>query len=900
MTLDIDKMFEASGDKIEQSDLERLQELGILGENIHLFDTFEQPGKSYWIKKYKCNSQTFFMFNYFFFSTSLIQKNHINLEKYLQSDEPNIILQNCNVENQKDIKGSNKINQVVIVSNSEFPNISSCEFENEVSLHNITKDNTFCGCEFAKKVYVDGYAYYHSCTFNSDFVSKNITQDISFAGSIFNKSFTLSTGKELGEAKFEAVHFKQKFNIDIQKFKVLDFSCAKFDCELNLHARQFDGININFINATFNQKLSFHRSIINCEMLFKEARFESDLIFTEAKFNDVVNLDKAKFKGKAQFRGTKFNRAILTEATFENKADFSNAVFNEKAYFTNAIFEADTDFSSTAFNDEARFFNVDFKGATIFKNVEFKGKADFKTDKNLTFGKDANFSNANFQDNAYFNNRVFEDFVDFTYAFFKMKADFMDTLFIKEARLNNIFFYNDACFRNTVFEDIVNFGETIFEKNAIFYNTDFQKYVNFLSCSFKDTLNIINAKIDFVYFTYEDFKGLIENKSKDHRNVKNIDECINTANDFRDSFRLMKHTLNNKGNALDASLFHRLELYCKELELEFTLGKDGGNSKEVKSADEIKVKPKSKNRIEILLDLITLKLYRNISDHHTNLLRIINFMVLTVAVYGFSIFMYEKIILKYLISLPYNFVYSILLVTLGVILWVTYHRIAKYNIAWINMLLVGLVMLMIILVVAISAKYTAYIALFITLYLFLYYKAITKSKYDLACLFYYGCFIAIFFIKPILIAPFIGMFTSEQIAESKFKEYTIRYNGNSLDDMLLDANLTNAKKDDKLDFIVKNRKTILDELDNDKALLNDFVEQSFRHAENFVDHNMSNKNMQKKEAPQKPYAKALVALKYDEIMQSTQKSANLLYSFIMLLVIYSLTKTARRNSVVPS
>ena len=93
---------------------------------------------------------------------------------------------------------------------------------------------------------------------------------------------------------------------------------------------------------------------------------------------------------------------------------------------------------------------------------------------------------------------------------------------------------------------------------------------------------------------------------------------------------------------------------------------------------------------------------------------------------------------------------------------------------------------------------------------------------------------------------------------------------------------------------------ILDELDDDKALLNDFVEKSIRYTDNFMDNNMSSKNMQKKEAPQKPYAKALNALKYDEIMQSTQKSANLLYGFIMLLVIYSLTKTARKNSVVPS
>lgn len=154
--------------------------------------------------------------------------------------------------------------------------------------------------------------------------------------------------------------------------------------------------------------------------------------------------------------------------------------------------------------------------------------------------------------------------------------------------------------------------------------------------------------------------------------------------------------------------------------------------------------------------------------------------------------------------------------------------------------------------------------------------------------------------KPFLIAPFISIFTSEQAVESKFKEYTIRCNENGLDDMLLDANLTNTKKDNKLDFIIENRKTILDELDNDKALLNDFVEKSFRHTESFMIQNMSNKNMQKKEAPQKPYAEALAALKYDEIMQTTQKSANLLYGFIMLLVIYSLTKTARKNSVVPS
>ena len=806
MTLDIDKIFEAPGDKIEQSDLKRLQELGILGENIHLFDTFEQPGKSYWIKKYKCNSQIFFMFNYFFFSTSLIQKNHINLEKYLQSDEPNIILQNCNVENQKDIKGSNKIKQVVIVSNSEFPNISSCEFENEVSLHNITKDNTFCGCEFAKKVYVDGYAYFHSCTFNSDFVSKNVTQDISFAGSIFNKSFTLSTGKELGEAKFEAVHFKQEFNIDIQKFKVLDFSCAKFDCELNLHARQFDGININFINATFNQKLSFHRSIINCEMLFKDACFESDLIFTEAKFNDVVNLDKAIFKGKAQFHGTKFNRVILTETNFENKADFSNAVFNEKAYFTNSIFT---------------------------KGVKF----------------------------------------------------------------NNILFKNNAYFKNTIFKDFADFGETNFEKDTNFYNANFKKPVNFSSIIFNGALNFVNAKTDF---TYEELKKFIEDTS-----TNNIEKCISATNDFRDGFRLMKHALNNKSNALDASLFHRLELYCKELELEFTLenakAKDGGNSKEVKSADEIEVKSKSKNRIELFLDLITLKLYRNTSDHHTNLFKIINFTILSIAVYGLSFWVLDDFLLKAMIDSPKILMLLLLSIFLIGLLVCLLYLTMKYKIRWATVPIGIFIYVISIIPGLVNAfDYSIYVIIFILLYVSLYALSFYLFRFSFVRFMAYLIFMAIFLDKPVLITPFIGIFTSEKIAESKFEEYIIKYNNNSLDDMLLDANFTNIKAENKINFIVKNRKIILERLDNSRTHtpLIDFVKKYIKCSKESMDHNASCKILH--ETTKKTYEKALNALKYDEAMQSIQKSANLLYAFIMLLVVYSLTKTARRNSIVPS
>lgn len=491
MGLDIDKILQVPREEIEQNDLERLKELGIISENIYLFDTLERPKKQYWVKKCEYDGQSFFIFNYFFFSSDPGLKNHIDLEKYLQSNEPNIILQNCLIGNQKDIKNLNKIKQAIIAINSEFPNISSCEFENEVFLRNISNNSTFGVCEFTKEVYVDGYAYFQACTFNGDFISanaingdfipeKNAKQDISFASSIFNKSFELVTKNELEGLKFEAAHFKQKFTMDIGKFSVIDFSSAEFDCELNLHTKQFDGINIDFTKAMFKQKVSFYGSIINCRMLFKEACFEDDLIFTKAKFNDLVNLSKVVFKKEVHFHGTKFNKAIISETNFENKVDFSNAIFKEKAHFRNAIFT-------------------------------------------------------------------------------------------KDVKLNNILFKNNAYFKNTLFKDFVNFSETNFEKNANFYSANFEKPVNFSSIIFNGALNFVNAKTDF---TYDELKKFIEDTSTNN---------ISATNDFRDGFRLMKHALNNKGNALDASLFHRLELYCKELELEFTLentkAKDSKNDK---------------------------------------------------------------------------------------------------------------------------------------------------------------------------------------------------------------------------------------------------------------------------------------------------------------------------------
>lgn len=657
----------------------------------------------------------------------------------------------------------------------------------------------------------------------------------------------MATISQLRDINFEGTYFKQKFTMNIREFNDLNFSRTVFDCKFNWQPKHVNGQVVNFTNATFKQKVTFCQKIIDYRIYFEEACFENDLILTRAQFNNEVNLDKAIIKGEAQFCGTKFNRAILTKTTFENKADFSNVVFNNKVDFTNVVFEADTDFSSATFTDEARFLNADFKSTAIFENAEFKGKADFKTDKNLTFGKDANFKNTIFQDNAYFNNRVFEGFVDF--------------------------------------------HEADFKKVACFYSVAFKKPVNFSSIIFNGALNFVNAKTDF---TYEELKELVKTQNATDANADNI----KNINDFRDGFRLMKHALNNKGNALDASLFHRLELYCKELELEFALE----NAKDKNSEnDKEEAKPKSKNRIELFLDLITLKLYRNTSDHHTNLLKIINFAILTIAMYGLSFLVLDDFLLKSMIDSPKILMLLLLFIFLIGLLACLLYFVVKYKIRWATVP-IGIFIYVIFATPGLvnAFDYSIYVVIFVLLYAALYALSFYLFRFSFVRFMAYLIFMAIFLDKPVLITPFIGIFTSEKMVESKFEEYTIRYNDNGLDDMLLDANFTNIKAEHKINFMVKNRKIILERLDNSRTNtpLIDFAKKYIKYSKEPMDNNTSYKNLN--ETTKKSYEKALNALKYDEAMQSIQKSANLLYVFIMLLVIYSLTKTARRNSVVPS
>ncbi|EAI8526676.1 pentapeptide repeat-containing protein, partial [Campylobacter coli] len=163
-------------------------------------------------------------------------------------------------------------------------------------------------------------------------------------------------------------------------------------------------------------------------------------------------------------------------------------------------------------------------------------------------------------------------------------------------------FKENVFFNNSKFNDYVNFQTCDFEKTVSFYGVRFDKTPNFSQVIFKDSINLINVKTNF---DFENLKTTIESMDK----PKN-----ETANDFRDSFRNFKSALIKDNNLLDASNFHKYELYCKEIELE--------NKKDKTLKDKI--------------DKWQLFFYHKLCDHHTDILQSLNSLILVIGIFVLS------------------------------------------------------------------------------------------------------------------------------------------------------------------------------------------------------------------------------------------------------------------------
>ncbi|EFN2928031.1 hypothetical protein J0Y08_000121 [Campylobacter lari] len=201
----------------------------------------------------------------------------------------------------------------------------------------------------------------------------------------------------------------------------------------------------------------------------------------------------------------------------------------------------------------------------------------------------------------------------------------------KESKINlsNANFQNDIYFDNSIFYSYADFHACEFNKIASFYGVTFDKTPNFSQAIFKGNLNAVNANLNFAF---DDLQKKIKqeyekfNEDKKEQYQKSLDKF---ANDFRDSFRVFKNVLIKDNNLLEASNFHKYELYCKEIEL-----KENWNNRETKTTAR-----KSSLHLKYFIDSLLLGFYRKLSDHHTDFLKVFNNIVLLVALYSVFLFM---------------------------------------------------------------------------------------------------------------------------------------------------------------------------------------------------------------------------------------------------------------------
>ena len=605
--------------------------------------------------------------------------------------------------------------------------------------------------------------------------------------------------------------------------------------------------------------------IENCvsENNFEVIKFNKDIQFDDLldyplKFHKCEFLESVIGYEK-QFK----HKLIFTNVTFKKVLNLAFSIFSNEINFFNATLEESIDCRQCEFKGIFKAFGVKFLKGAIFENSTFEKEVHFgkeiddrNTEKSNMFGscsfETAFFENCNFFDSVYFKNNEFKQ------LFFK-----------------NSIFKDNVYFNNSHFYDFADFHECEFEKTACFYGATFHNKAipNFSQAIFKENLNFVNVKCDF---DFKDLKALIENDDKTFSSK--------VANDFRDSFRIIKNALVKDNNLLEAQEYHKMELYCKELELQNTLKQEKPKNKleEIKKNNNINYK--------VWLEGLLLLVYRYTSDHHTNLVRIINVTVSMIGLYG--LLLYSCSLFLPFVMTGQGFAYYISFCAFFFIVFLVFGLSRRANRLYMILtilLSLGVFMLLFTPIFVANVTYhTILIGLTSLLYVMLligYFASLTPKRWvsNIVHTFTYICFFAVFTTLPQLINPFLGIFKSDSI-------YNVSHFENQLhqlepQELINIANtLNNQTQFDPYALFVT-------DTNQAKQIIRDYKETILKTPSLHIQQNPKNIS-QMPEVLQKAMLK-------DFVLINTIKSTSVLYSIILLLCIFSLQKTARKNSIIP-
>ncbi|EPN1833713.1 hypothetical protein [Campylobacter jejuni] len=367
----------------------------------------------------------------------------------------------------------------------------------------------------------------------------------------------------------------------------------------NMNNIQYNAItqcNIIFseCNISLNDKQSENNRIVKTKLYFYNCTFEKTLNLKNIIFEKTLTFNQCKFKRKIRMYSNIFLSHLVFRDCYDKQSKKITSLDLQENEFKGYFF------IKNCAIEKINLWKNKFKNRCYFMDCEFGYRQDKDNQAKL------NFSNTHFEDNVYFNNSEF---------------------------------YNYADFHECEFDDI-----------ACFYGVKFYKTPNFSACYFKEpkAVNLINVDIDKL-----DFKSVekyIEDNYKDEsyknetKGIQDEKEIFKIQNEYRlryaknlkDSFRVIKDVLITQNNTLEAQEWHKLELYAKEKENHINLSiKD-----REKNADIFK-------NILIWFNCVLLNVYRNTSDHHNDFLKILNFTVGMIVLYGVFIFFCQACIEPY-------------------------------------------------------------------------------------------------------------------------------------------------------------------------------------------------------------------------------------------------------------
>ncbi|MBZ7948994.1 pentapeptide repeat-containing protein [Campylobacter sp. RM10534] len=228
------------------------------------------------------------------------------------------------------------------------------------------------------------------------------------------------------------------------------------------------------------------------------------------------------------------------------------------------------------------FVKCNFLDQVIASKCNFEKEVSFNK---AIFQKEASFSNCNFKDKANFKRFISVALSPNDEDYNELNILFENCIFNKRADFHSSKIANGIYFTDSHFKDYADFHACKFEKNTCFYRVKFEKVPNFSACYFKEqkAVNLINVDIDKLNFksvenyikdNYKDknYKDEI-NETQDEKSIPKIKNKykLKCAKDCKDSFRVIKDVLTNQNNTLEVQEWHKLELCAKEVELKIKL-----------------------------------------------------------------------------------------------------------------------------------------------------------------------------------------------------------------------------------------------------------------------------------------------------------------------------------------